>query len=396
MARALLLLTLAMHTLAGQPAVPQSQTAPRPVREVTARPGVGNVEFVSFDFQQPALYHMLTVHYRSIENEPSIGARYGVEAVLGGEEAIATAAFDAIDEQGVSVQRLAMVHQSIGVAGQFEFIGLMTVPAHPFRIVLSGEAVDGRSFRRVFPRLFRPVAEPPPGLQFDPDDPRELAVAIQQKFDELAPTAVAEREALVAENTSGRIVMPRARVSNVLFAPLLSAAGRPLGVRITYDMEFDQRGRYNPELRLFAEDKTDFLIGRNPLRVLNSTIAPVPREAHAPHEEARDIPGLLAHRADFLYEAHTVYRFSLELVPSFIAVQKDRTTPCLSQQRFRLETDAQKAFARMMGSGAAATYSVFIGGTAFEGRIDGFYGEGILYQAFVEEGTPACEESPQR
>jgi hypothetical protein len=37
------------------------------------------------------------------------------------------------------------------------------------------------------------------------------------------------------------------------------------------------------------------------------------------------------------------------------------------------------------------TYSVWIGGRAFEGRIHGFYCEGTLFRSFVAEGLAECE-----
>jgi hypothetical protein len=359
------------------------------VRHVTKAVRAGQVEFVSFHFQQPDLYHMLTVHYRAIEGEPSIGEEYGVEASIGSQEAIATLLFEVVDEDGATLQPIPIVPHSIGVPGQYEFIGMMTVPARPFRVRLSGEDVHGQPFTRLS-RRFAPLSEAPRMEPFPPEFPADLVQHIGQLFED----ARIERRTKAAQNPSGRIVMPRTRLMNVRYAPLLSSAGRRLGMRITYEVEFSQAGRYNPELHVYAEDREDTAIGRHPLHPLRSTIHPIPRETYAPFKEAEDIPGLLAHRADFLYEAGTRYTLAVELVPDFVKLLRDRITPCLWKQPPPYNEDDKKAFVRRLARQEPTTYTVSIGGRAFEGRIDGFSGEGTWYQSFIAEGLAECEYPP--
>ncbi len=371
---------------------PSVSVAPRPVRDTTQPPDPAKIEFVSFEFQRPQLFE-LSAHYSRIEEDPSIGVEYGVEASIGGEEAIATASFDVVDENGNDIQRIAMVAEPTGVALSSNFVGFMVVPARSFRIVLSGEAVDGQKFRRVS-RLFRPVDRPDLGWQLPPDLPKEEREAFQQMYDTLAPKALEERRALVAANPSGRIVMPRTRVSNVRYAPVLSATGRLLGLRLTYDVEFSQNGRNNPEVHVFAEDKEDFIRGRNPLHAVKSTIDPLPRLYWAPEKEPEDIPGLLAQRADFLYKAGTRYRFTVDLVPDFVSVKRDKTTPCIYLPSRPGSDPESKALARRLANGGPTTYRVAVGFTMFEGIIDEFSGEGAFYQNFRAEGVQDCSEWP--
>jgi hypothetical protein len=392
MRRTLLLLWCVIGMANDPSALTLSQDASlRPVRDVTEQPKASSIEFVSFDFQQPDLYHALTVHYRPIKGEPSAGADYGVEASLGGQEAIATLLFEVLDEAGTAVQPIPMVHRSIGVPGDLEFIGMLTVPARPFRVRVTGEDIYGRRFSQVFRRLFKPVAERPADEEVPPEFGSEFVQHVQQMFAD----ARAERSALAAGNPSGRIVMPRPRVSNVTYASFVSPSGRSLGIRVTYDVEFSQAGRYNPNLRIHAEDREDTSIGRYPLRPLKNTIQPVPRETYAPYQEAQEISGLLAHRADFLYETGITYRFMLELVPEFVMMHRNSTIPCLVHEGSRYNSAARTAFARMLARNAPTTYRVFIGGTAFEGRIDNFYGEGTFYRSFVAEGLTECERIPE-
>lgn len=387
-----LLLILAVSVIAADQSAntPSVPTTPRTLINVAPQPSADDIKFVAFEFQEPQLYE-LSVHYGRIEGEPSVGVQYGVEAVIGGEEAIGSATLHVIDGAGRKVQPVPIATHATGAG--VEFLGLMTVPPEPFRILLEGEGVDGKLFKRIYPRLFKPVKVSDAGTPgFPPDFPRELIAGFKQMFEHLAPKTIAEREALVAANPSGKIVVPRFEVSNVTYAPLLSPNGLPVGLRMSYDVEFSKRGRYAPGLRVFAEDKEDIIVGRNPLHPLKNTIVPVPRKAHAPDEEAEEVPGLLAQLTDYIYDGHTRYQFTLELVPNFIIIGRDRLTLCVFHQRFRLERDAAKAFARMAANEGPTSYRVAIGGSTFEGRIENFYGEGTFYRNFVAEGVQDCSD----
>jgi hypothetical protein len=48
--------------------------------------------------------------------------------------------------------------------------------------------------------------------------------------------------------------------------------------------------------------------------------------------------------------------------------------------------------AKRLANEGQTTYRVYIGGKAFEGRIDSFYGEGTFYRGFVKEAVPACPQ----
>jgi hypothetical protein len=358
----------------------------RPVRDVTERPSPSSIEFVSFEFQEPDFSpHGSSADYRAIEGEPSASADYAVKASVGGEEAIATLLFEVVDEGGTAVQPIPMVARATGVPGHFEFIGMLTVPARPFRVRVTGEDIYGRRFSQTLRRAFKPRIERPAEVWI-PDSGNGFVRAIRQMFDD----ARAERTTLAAGNPSGRIVMPRSRVSNVTYAPLVSASHRPVAIRVTYEVEFSQAGRYNPTLHIYAEDREDTSVRLYPLRPLKSTIQPVPREPYAPYDAAQT-PGPFAHHPDHLYEAGIRYRFEVELVPEFVSLHRDSTIPCLVHEGNRYDSTARKAFARMLAREAATTYRVSIGLTAFAGRIDDFYGEGTFYRSLVAGGFTECE-----
>jgi hypothetical protein len=389
--RSLLLPLLGLAVSAGQSPTYSVPASPQRLQNTAGTPPAAGIRFYSFNFQEPHPYH-LSVHYGSIEGEPSAGGRYGVEAGIENDEAIAFATIDVIDEAGNSIQQVPMVAEGLGYT--YQFVGLMTVPAYPFRVRLTGQGLDGTRFTRVHPRLFRPAATPQRLPTFaenlPPDVPREVIAGLQRMFDELAPKTVAEREALLAANPDGRIVIPRYQISNVTYAPLLSPAGGPIGFRVTYDIVFSRSGRYSPGLGIAGQDMGTGIVERVRLHTLESTIVPPPREVHAPEKEAANYPDLFTQRTDFLYEKDTPYRFTVERVPNYIRRERDQVTLCMS------DPESQKSFDRMVANTGPTRYEVSIGDGAFTGIIENFYGEGIFYRSFMTEGIPDCDQRPRR
>ena len=390
MLRRLVLVSMVVPGLAGQGSSSLRATdVPTPVKDVTKMWRAEEIEFVAFEFQQPTPMHVSVSLFR-IDGEPSSGARYPVEAHLGGEEAIATASFEAIAEDGTLVQPLLVARRGTAVPGYSEFIGLMNVPSHPFRIVVTGQSVDGRPFRRVSERLFRPITRPHERRAVA-DLPPEHA-DLQRMVDAEGRRLITEAEAYVAAHATVPIVMPRIEVSKVMSAPLLSAAGHPIGLRITYDVEFSQAGEYNPVVHVHPEYPNDIMLGGpTEMEVLHSSLEPLPRQAHAPHGLAGigQADNVLAYGAHFLYEARTVYHFTVDLVPSFINPIGLRGKPCVSHQRFDTAKN-QTTLAKRLASESRTTYRVYIGGAGFEGRIENFYAEGTLYRGFVDEAVQEC------
>jgi hypothetical protein len=389
MLRPFALAVTVLLVLAGQIAVrPPGTDTMMPVKDVTNAPRIEEIEFVDFEFQRPQPAHG-GVFLFQIQGEPGGGVRYPVEATIGGEEAIATASFDVLAEDGTIIEPLPIARGDR--SGLSQFIGVMTVPSQPFRILLSGQSVDGRRFQRLHERLFRPGKG---SLDIPQDAPLPLEYAGQRRLmEEDAKRLLVERERLVAANATVPLVMPRLAVSTVMYAPLSSAGGRPIGVRITYNVEFSQAGEFDPRLSVYAGNpEENGILGQ--MRVLNSSLEPLPRLAHAPHESAgsnhRD--SVLAYGADFLYEARSIYHFSVDLVPGFIAPSSGGSAACIWREGFRTARDPEKAFVSLLAREGPGIYRVSIGGKTFEGRIENFVGEGTLYRSLVAEGTQDCAQ----
>jgi hypothetical protein len=194
----------------------------------------------------------------------------------------------------------------------------------------------------------------------------------------------------VKRNAEEMIVMPRTRVSNAMYAPYLSKAGRPLGVRITFDVEFSQDGYYNPELHLFPDYKNDDWRGRIDMKPLTGSIEPQPAESGSPQIQ----PHILAYGAGYLYRGGTTYHFTAEYIPDYVIQNEKKTKFCIWHQQYRHTPEFQAAWRAILASQAPTKYSVYMNNTNFGGEIEGLHAQGTLFKSFVAEGAQDCGEQP--
>ncbi len=385
------LLSLISPSCAGQITGSKSpDVAPRPVKKLpNPKARSAHIRFTSFEFLQPYFGHE-GPSFAPFEGQPSRGAKYMVEVELFGEEAIATAKFEAVDEGGAAIQLIPVGMES-DAAGFPNFYGVMVVPDRPFRVVVSGEGVDGEKYRRVYERLFRPTSRPQPGPRIPPGMPRATTKKMRTMVEEETRQAIAKLEEDTAKRPSDVIVMPRTRVSNVTYAPFFSGAGRPLGIRVTYDVEFSQDGYYNPRLSVLPNYENDDWMGKVEMRTLNGSIEPLPQEAGSPQVQ----DNILAFGGGYLYKGHTIYHFTAEMVPDFVKQNEEKTKFCVYDQKFKhAHPKAQAAWETIRTTESPTEYRVYISNTDFNGEIEGFFAPGTIYKSFVAEGARDCGEQP--
>jgi hypothetical protein len=274
----------------------------RPVKQRPIKPRSSTeITFANFAIQQMFLSNHPGM--TEIKGEPTIGARFFARAWIYDWEAIATAKFEAVDENGNFIQKI-LINRETGANGDSDFYGVIKIPDRPFRVVMSGEGWDGKTFTRTFERLFKPTTHhqnailiPPGGSPVDKTKSRQLVEDYLNKMEED-----------VRKKAGDMIVMPRTRVSNVMYAPYFSKTGRQLGLRITYDIQFSQDGYFNPELDIFLDYKKEDWRGRIDMKPLTGSIEPKPEEAGSPQVQ----PHMLAYGAGYLYKADTTYHFTAE------------------------------------------------------------------------------------
>ena len=366
--------------------------SPRPVRDITEPPSAAKVDLLDFRFQEPSFRSMAP-----IESEPVIGAEYVVEAhiPIDGERAVATMKFEIVDETGTAVAPISMLRDTR--SGFPRYLGVMTVPAYPFRVVLTGHSVNGEPFRRQDHKLFRPLDRPPSRPESSDGDAARWLELLARVIEEKGPQLVAEMKADLARMRSDVIVIPRMEVSNVTYAPLFSAQGRPIGLRIAYDAQFSETGLFNPAVGVEGKYDNERWRSRTRMEVLDSTITPMPREAFPPFgpvilNDIRTSP--LQSGATYRYEAGTVYHFTADLVPDFAIHNLDRNKVCIYYQKHRSSPLSEKPFAEILTYEGPTTYSVLVGGRT--ALVENFFSEGMFHRSFVAEGAKDCGPQPTR
>ena len=363
-----------------------SQRKSWPVEKVPgSSSSVADIEFALFSFEQVAMSRYGPGPFQ-IDGLPSAGHKYFVTPDLIGTEAITTIKFEAVDQHGTLIGVIPMLHRN-GPDGKPFFYGVMLIPDRPFRVVASGQAVDGSDYK-VTSELFVPTSEPPKPNAGHALDPKE-----EKKTLALLETTAREESAKVeqefAKLKDGTIVMPRTRVYNVNYTVISSPSGRPLGFRIDYDVEFSQYGWYNPELKVNAEFAKQEWRGKMEMHVHDGSIEPKPIEESP---QVRSHP--LDYGAGYIYRANTTYHFTAEMFPDYVMRNEQKTKFCLYKQVFTSDPDAAEVRKAIMASKAPITYRVRIANSDFEGIIEKFYSHQELYNSFVADGAVDCGPQP--
>jgi hypothetical protein len=369
---------------------------PRPLHNAGAPPTVQEISLGTFDIQDTAVLHAGPGLF-DIDGEPQIGRRYPLEAYIAGEQAIRQARFDIVDERGELIEPLIMARK--GTPGSSRYVGMMTVPNQPFRVVLTGESVGGQPFRRVHRRLFRPVARAPSRRQQMQGLAPDEAAFFQRMLDEADPLVKAQAEAEVAGITEPTFAMPQMRVSNVTYAPLLSPAGRPRGIRISYEATFSHRSEYAGGVGLELRDDDYRWRGMARMQVADSRVEPIPHFAHQPYgpfTSSEFYWSPLEHGGTFIYEPGIIYRFTADFVPEFIVHNLERTRTCIAYQMGSPGSKERESLQRLMVSEQPATYLVVINSPAFKAEIRNFYPPSAFRQTYVSEGAEDCGATPSR
>ena len=355
----------------------------RPVKQLPREPRhSADITFEDFQIQQTYLTnHPGTVE---IKGEPTKGGRFFARAWIFGWEAIATLKFEAVDENGKFIDKV-LINREAGPNGDSDFYGVIKIPDRPFRVVMSGEGWDGKSFTRTFKRLFKPTTRRQDPILI-PDGNSRVDARIVQSIDDYMKKV--EEDAM--KNSAEMIVMPRTRVSNVMYAPYFSKSGRQLGIRITYDVEFSHDGYYNPELVLFLDYKKDDWRGQIEMTPLTGSIDPQPKETGEPQNQKH----LLENNAGYLYSAGTKYHFTAEYIPDFVIQNEQKTRFCIYYQKYNYAPETQTAFKEILADNRPTPYTLEIKNTDFFGVIEGLASQGTLLKSFLAMGATDCGPQP--
>lgn len=341
--------------------------------------------FLGFEFKE-IYYGYEGPNYTKAAGEPASGTQLVAEARLFMAPAIATVKFELLDQSGQAMRPLHFIKEDTDMADG-EFVGVVSVPAQPFRVAVSGQDPTGKTYRRVYDHLFRPTDGPPAAPRLPPGLPPERAKLYQQALVEYDRQAKARLTEEGRGNTGGVITLPRVEVSEVTYEPLLSAPGNPIGIRLSYAVRVTRDGYYRLHPSVSPLYTTAELRGNVRMEAVAGNVAPLPSETGSD-----DPSDLLRFGGGGKLKAGQVYRFTADMIPDFALRNAAGTRFCITRSKFREPQAGAAAWRAMLESDAPVTYRVDIGGTNVTGQIENFNAPAVFHRSFLKEGAGECGE----
>ena len=366
-----------------------SNQIPRPVRRFPFNPRAAKINFLSFEFERAYLGRE-GPSFTKLIGEPSAGAQYLATAKLFGEEAITTAKFELVDQNGHVLQLLHFFKQDNSLENG-SFIGYAKIPERPFRIVVSGMGVDGKPYRRVFERLFQPGKRPsassilPRGLT--PSEAKTIAAMLT----EIEKQAVADLEKRASKRPDGVIVMPRIEILNVTHESFRSEHGNKLGMQLSYDIRFSTDGDYAHSLQVFPSYEDYETRGLIDMEVLSEEINPKPEPpSYATPDIHVDLNTLVKSGSEAWYKGGVVYHFTIKLVPDFVGQNVNKSKFCVDEEHYKSKVRSLQLWQRMKRDSRLIAYRIFMYGLAYGGETDPSDPPKVYYDGFLKEGAVRC------
>lgn len=363
----------------------------RPIKEITqSQVSANDIDFFSFEFLRPYLGYE-GPNFSEINGEPSIGIEYLVKAKLFAQEAIAAVKFELVNESGRVIHSLRFFKANTSL-DDGDYYGLVKVPAVPFRIAISGHSINGVTYRRVHERLFRPLRRLPAPPRVPPGTPSAKAKRIRKilEGEELRARAHLEKE--LSNNSDGVIVVPRVTLTNVTYEPYLSEKGKPLGIRLRYNVQFSVDGNYAHSLHVYPIDEETDYHSQVDMQVVSEMVAPLPGPLASVHNNVKDdVSNLVQDGRAAWYNANTVYHFVVNLIPDFIIQNAAATKYCIYDQKHKHTARSLKRWDALRESQRLIKYRIMIRQLGYLGETEVFYPLKAFYDSFLNGGASSCK-----
>jgi hypothetical protein len=369
------------------PAITLAQGYRGTVRPVhTARPSSA-IEFGEFRLNSLVYAHE-GPDYFPIKTQPVIGREYLVDADIFAIEEVASIRFELTDEQGRPVQTLILWKAS-DAADNGQFLGLLTVPAHPFRCVASLTDRRGVALRRSYPRLFRPVAssapEPDP-LPSSLNDPK-IADQLHRLIEDQRQTTRARAEEARRTHPGGVINLARVQFLGMTYEPFVSPNGNVLGVRLRYSILPGVDAMIAVVPHVFPSYEAWDWRGVVAMKPVQGSVSPQPEA-----EGVASASDVVLYNARARYRAGATYSITVDLVPDYVIQGVITGGFCVYEAKFY--GPARTHWEAIRASTAPGKYPVSITDVDFSGEIPLFYPQRTFYEGLVREGARDCGAQP--
>lgn len=300
--------------------------------------------------------------------QPVRGSKHQAQVYVSGFN-IDKIEFLLVSEQGEIIAPLKLRQSDF--SNPYNYTLLLDVPDLPFRILARGSDLNGKRFQRVFFWLVRPAAVETVNAQ--PDVPIAGTAA--------PPAADWDKNAI-----SGEYKIVRAQVVEWSDELLLSEKGNPIGLRLKFAIRFPVDGQYSPYPQAFPERITSAYTGALSLRVHRSTVEPLPEGLQQPQQM------FFSGRPAF--KSGVVYRFSVDLIPSYANYNDQKKSFCLMTKSYN-QQGIRERFEREVTSATRFRYRLSFSGTDLEGRTpvltENTYSPAVWHRGFIKDGVTECQ-----
>jgi hypothetical protein len=361
--------------------------AQQPVLQRRARVDTSSLSIYSFEFQG-LYYGREGPNYSEISGEPSKRAQQYAIARLSGQDSIASAKFEAVDARG-AVMRLLYLFKANASLDDDEYWGWADIPDQPFRVMVSGQDINGTPYKRTFDRLFRPKDEPAAPPRLPPGIPADAAAQLTKTMLDKEKKLKAEFGTKRGANPDGVNVLPRIQVANVTHEPYKSANGSTLGIRLSYDIQFSQSALYTltPSMTL-SFDSADFRAVHIEMQLADETISPKPEFL-----QERFPFGFHRFFLPAQYKNGVVYHFVADMVPGYVIQNVAKTKYCIYNREFQRSPQASGIWEAIKTKDIPVRYQVSIMDANFHGEIQGLYPQKMFYEGFLRERAQDCGDN---
>lgn len=302
--------------------------------------------------------------------QPVRGARHQAQAYASGFN-IETIEFDLVTEEG---ERIAPLKFRQGdFSNPYNFTLLLEAPGRPFRLRAHGRDLSGKRYQRVFPWLIHPQAPEaaPASSEAAPSTPQGQQWVLPQEWNK--------------EAVEGEFRIVRAQIVSWSDQLLTTEKGNPIGIRLKYAVRFPVAGSYSPQPQVYPERIGYGYTGALQMRVQKGTVEPAPEGVSNPNQL------FFGSRANF--RGDTVYQFTVDLVPNYVAFNDAQKSFCLMTKSYS-QQGLRERYDREVQSEARYRYRISFTGTDLDGRAptltENLYVPRIWHQGLIREGAGDC------
>jgi len=171
---------------------------------------------------------------------------------------------------------------------------------------------------------------------------------------------------------------------------VLSGGGHPIGVRLTYTVQFPDSGVYSvgPSVAIPSRDYTGTIPSALHLGFRREPASsPVPKPTEEPGER--------------YYLAGVDYKFTADLVPSFLPIDAPRDEPCLAFQPNQNYSETEWLAVVTQGWRSPYQVEMLVDGESVTQRrvpqqyvTTGVYDVSEFYESLLVDGVTRCSQSP--